>query len=141
MKRILFPVEDLNISEKALALVIAFGRNYGAEVLLLHVQPFNVLLYSPYGELLEPWDEEAFRHVSERIVGNAANKLTEAGLTVIARILSGDPATEILECAMEDNCDMIIMSTHGMNTTKQFRLGSVTNKVVLHAKIPVLVVR
>lgn len=141
MKRILFPVEDLNIPEKALALVIEFGQNFGAEVFILHVQPFNEPMSYPYAHLAEPWDEEAFNQVSDRIIANAVNKFATSGLTVKSNIISGSAASEILECAGDQGCDMIIMSTHGMNTIKRFLLGSVTNKVVHHAKIPVLVVR
>jgi len=141
MKRILFPVEDLNVSEISLAFAVQFAQSFGAEVMILHVQPFNEPMSYPYAHLAEPWDEEAFNQISERIVKNALNRFSEFGITVDTRIVSGNPASEILECAGEENCDMIIMSTHSMNTIKRFLLGSVTNKVVLHSKIPVLVVR
>lgn len=141
MKKILFPVEDLNISEKALAMTADLSLKYGAEVILVHVQPLNEPMSYPYAHTLEPWDQEVFNEISERIVSNAVSKFLEAGITTTTRILSGNPASEILECASEENCDMIIMNTHSMSTIKRFLLGSVTNKVVLHANVPVLVVR
>lgn len=141
MKKILFPVEDLNMSEKTLALTLDFCVKFGAEVVVLHVQPLNEPISYPYAPLIETWDEDAFNQISERIVTNAAAKFSEAGITVSTRILSGSPASEILECAGEENCDMIIMNTHSMKTLKRFLLGSVANQVVLHAKIPVLIVR
>lgn len=141
MKRILFPVEDLNISDKTLALAVELGQNSGAEILILHVQPYNELTSYPYARLVEPWEQEAFNLASEQIVENAVKKFVESGLVVSTRIVSGDPAHEILECAEKENCDMIIISTHGMSTLRRFTLGSVTNKVVLHANIPVLIVR
>jgi len=50
-------------------------------------------------------------------------------------------ATKIIEEAKKGNYDLIIMKTHGMKATKRFMLGSVTDKVVHHVSIPVLVVR
>ncbi len=141
MKKILFPVEDMNISEKALAMTAEYAQCFGATVFLVHVQPYYEPMSYPYAHLAEPWDEEALNQVSERIISNAVSKFTEAGLTVESRVVSGNPASEILECAEAEACDLIVMSTHGMGTVKRFLLGSVTNKVVHHARIPVLVVR
>lgn len=141
MRKILFPVEDMNPSQKALDLAIELAQGYEAEILILHVQPYSEPLSYPYAHLTEPWDEDAFNQVSERIVANAVSLFRETGLVVTTRITSGNPASEILESAGDENCDLIIMCTHGMGTIKRFLLGSVTNKVVLHAKIPVLVVR
>lgn len=140
MKKILFPVEDLNIPEKALAMAIEFARSFSAEVLVLHVQPFTETAVYPYAHLSDPWDEEAMNQISRRITDNAQNQFAAAGI-LQTRIVLGDPAAEILECAVEEHCDLILMSTHGMGTVKRFLLGSVANRVVLHAKTPVLVVR
>lgn len=141
MKRILFPVDSLDIPEKALAMAIELGQSFGAEIVLLHVQPYNEAISYPYAHLPEPWDEEVFNQISERIIANAAARFAEAGIPVTRRIVSGNPASEILECAADEHCDLIVMSTHGMNAVRRFLLGSVTNKVVVHANLPVLVVR
>lgn len=140
MKKILFPVEGMTVSEKAVAMASEFGQGAGAEIVILHVQPYGEAISYPYAHLAEPWDEEAFNKVSERIISQALGHFP-SGLKVSSRVVSGDPASEILECAGEEGCDLIIMSTHGMGTVKRFLLGSVTNKVVLHSKVPVLVVR
>ncbi len=141
MKKILFPVEDLNIPEKALSMAIEFARSFSAEVLVLHVQPFTETAVYPYAHLADPWDEEAMNQISRRITDNALNQFAAAGIPAQARIVLGDPAGEILECAVDERCDLILMSTHGMGTVKRFLLGSVANRVVHHAKTPVLVVR
>lgn len=141
MKRILFPVEDLNIPEKAFEMARELGESMGVEFILLHVQPYNEPMTYPYAHIAEPWDDEAFAMVTDRILESAAAKFSSAGLVAVTKIASGDPATEILEYAEEENCDMILMSTHGMGTIKRFLLGSVANKVVHHAKVPVMIAR
>ncbi len=141
MKRILFPVEDMTISDKALALAAEFSQSLKAEVVLLHVQPFSEPMSYPYAHLAEPWDEEVFNQISERIIAHAQEQFLKVGITATSRIITGSAASEIVECAGEENCDLIIMTTHTMSTAKRFLLGSVTNKVVIHSKVPVLVVR
>lgn len=141
MKRILFPVEDMNLSDKAVAMTVDLAQGLKTEVVLLHVQPFNEPVTYPYAVMVQPLDEEAFREVSERIIANAAAVFSRYGVSVASRIVSGNPASEILECAAEENCDLIVMATHSTSTLQRFLLGSVTNKVVLHGKVPVLVVR
>jgi nucleotide-binding universal stress UspA family protein len=53
----------------------------------------------------------------------------------------GDAAHAILDVCEELECDAIIMSTHGNKAIKRFLLGSVTDKVVHHAKVTVVIVR
>ena len=141
MNRILFPVEDTNPSEKALSFACEFARSYGAEIVVLHVRPYIESMSYPYAPLPELWDEEAFQKLSERITQTAANRFTTEGLNATVRNLTGDPASEILICAGEESCGMIILATHSKNAIQRFLMGSVANKVVSHAKIPVLLVR
>ena len=53
----------------------------------------------------------------------------------------GNPASKILDVIEQEKVDFVVMCTHGMSATKRFLIGSVTNKVVHHSKVPVLVVR
>ena len=50
-------------------------------------------------------------------------------------------ALKIVEVAAERHCDLIFMGSHGRSGWGQLLLGSVTNKVLSHSKIPVLVHR
>ncbi len=140
MKKILFPVEGMTVSDKAVAMASEFGQLAGAEIVILHVQPYGEAIAYPYAHLAEPWDEEALNKVSERIISQTRG-MFPSDVKLSTRVVSGDPASEILEIAGEEGCDLIVMSTHGMGTITRFLLGSVTNKVVHHSKVPVLVVR
>jgi nucleotide-binding universal stress UspA family protein len=53
----------------------------------------------------------------------------------------GNPAKVILEQAEETHCDLIVMGSKGHSGIMEFMLGSVSHNVVLHAKVPVLVVK
>jgi len=56
-------------------------------------------------------------------------------------IAEGDPASAILDEVEEGNYDLVIMKTHTMKEKKRFMLGSVTNKVVHHISIPIMIIR
>lgn len=56
-------------------------------------------------------------------------------------IQEGNPAQTILEVAERCCPDLIAMSTHGRGGIQRFLMGSVTTRVLQHAKVPLLVVR
>ena len=64
-----------------------------------------------------------------------------AGLEAESIVLKGDPAEKIVNFAEEHNVDMIIVGSLGKGGFERLVIGSVSEKVVRHAKVPVLVVR
>lgn len=55
-------------------------------------------------------------------------------------VIEGHPVNEILKNAQKNNCDMIVMGTHGKGILSHAFLGSVAEKVIRKAKIPVMAV-
>jgi nucleotide-binding universal stress UspA family protein len=51
------------------------------------------------------------------------------------------PYEAIIEAAEKSGCDLIFMASHGRRGFSGFLLGSETNKVLTHSKVPVLVYR
>jgi nucleotide-binding universal stress UspA family protein len=64
-----------------------------------------------------------------------------AGLDAEPIILKGNAAEKILDFANKHDVDMIVVGSLGKSGIERFALGSVSEKVVRHAKVPVLVVR
>lgn len=64
-----------------------------------------------------------------------------AGVEVESRVLRGHPAEKIVSFAEDNNIDMIIVGSLGKSGYERVLLGSVSEKVVRHARVPVLVVR
>jgi len=56
-------------------------------------------------------------------------------------VTEGDPASAILDETEKGDYDLIIMKTHTMKERKRFMLGSVTNKVIHHVNIPIMIIR
>jgi nucleotide-binding universal stress UspA family protein len=71
----------------------------------------------------------------------AAADLKASGIPVETMIQAGQPAETILDVAKSNDVDMIAMTTHGRSGIQRFLLGSVADRVVRHAHVPVLLVR
>jgi len=69
------------------------------------------------------------------------NRHSCEGVEVTAVIKQGGAWLEIIEYAKAENCDMIVLGTHGHGPVQHMLMGSVAEKVVRKAKHPVLVVR
>lgn len=141
MKKILVPVDGLETCQKTFETAISLSEKFGSELVVLYVKPVVDPLSHPSYIALEEHSDIHIEDISRDIAEKATEKLRGDGRTVHTIIEGGDPASTIIDVATRENCDMIVMCTHGMGAMKRFFLGSVTNKVVHHAEVPVLVVR
>ena len=74
------------------------------------------------------------------VLDRAANSAKEAGVSCeTIQVENGQPHQAIIAAAEDKGCDLIVMSPHGRSGLSMFLIGSVTNKVLTHAKTPVLV--
>ncbi|MCT4583310.1 MAG: universal stress protein [Peptostreptococcaceae bacterium] len=138
LNRVLVPLDGSKESEKSLEYAIKLGIKFDCEILLLNVVEVyrGTSIYSNY-EYVYNKDYEIFRDYSKEILEKAKEKTKDLKVRAISSV--GHPAEEIISKAIEEDADLIIMATHGMGGLKRFLIGSVTNNVVHHSKIPVLV--
>jgi len=140
MKKILIPVDTLELSEKMMEMARDLAEKFGSEIIILHVQPVLSDSFPPHLSL--GLDYNGFHEISQQIVNNARSKFDGANIDSIrTHISEGNPASVIVDFAEHQQCDLILLSTHSLGSVRRFLLGSVTNKVVHHAKVPVLIVR
>lgn len=146
MLRFLVPCDG---SEPALRAVEETVRLAGQlsqplEALLINVQPpvpVNFLLLGE-GTLSDKRElEEPLREAGEATLGPAREILERAHIKHACHIEIGDAAATIARFSKTYHCDMIVMSTRGLNAGAGLLLGSVATKVVHLAGIPVLLVR
>ncbi|GAC1515310.1 MAG: universal stress protein [Chloroflexota bacterium] len=76
-----------------------------------------------------------------RQLDEAAAILDRSGITVETVLRAGNPAEEIITTAMDGGFDVILVGIRGVSAAKRFLIGSVAERVVRHATVPVLVVR
>jgi nucleotide-binding universal stress UspA family protein len=136
-RRILVAVENSPADKTIVAHVSELARLTGASLLLVHVadgwaaRNFNQL------KLRESEEMKIDRDYLDRLQG----ELESRGLTVQTRLAMGDPATELVKVAEDQQVDLIAMSTHGHRFIKDVLLGATADKVRHLVKVPVLLLR
>lgn len=130
---ILHPTDLSEISNAAFRLACAFARDYGAELLVLHVYP-------PPINGAEEIDRDRSDEMEHDLL-DAVHKLVPRDPTINTayRIEEGFPTEVILEVAR--GCDLIVMGTHGRGGITRAFMGSVAEHVLREANCPVITVR
>jgi nucleotide-binding universal stress UspA family protein len=95
------------------------------------------LIQERFREKPEKLRREARKKVAEEI----ADRFEDAGLEYETAIVFGDPAREIVDYAEQNDIDQIVVGSHGRDGVSRVLLGSVGEKVVRRAPMPVTVVR
>ncbi len=141
VKTILFPVDDSVHPRKAIDAIAMFHTiNPELKTLIVHVvEPVNALIGSPEREKLNAELAKA----GEKLVAPFKAELDRLGIKSTVIIRHGDPAAEIIALALEEYCDMIVMSPRGEGESgfKELLLGSVSQKVLQHSPVPVFLSR
>ncbi len=73
-------------------------------------------------------------------ITSIAQKLNKEGITARGEVTHGRPDEAILNFAEKNQVDLIIMSTHGRSGISRWAIGSVADRIVHHARVPVLLV-
>jgi nucleotide-binding universal stress UspA family protein len=142
-KRILVPTGGSEITAKAVQTAIGLAKLTGGELFTLSVkEPFP---YSAISEM-QPVPPQEFYDAQERIAAErvkaAVDAAAAAGVTAHGHTVEAiHPWEAILDHATTQNCDVIVMASHGRRGVAALLLGSETQRVLLHSKLPVLVVR
>jgi len=143
VKRILVPTDFSDPSAEALAtaMTLAQGAGAGATLDLVHVAvEASFALPPPIDVATVPIDMEK---VLERVTDGLRaeeKRVLEAGLNCETAMLVGRPDAEIVARATSTGAELIVMGTHGRSGLAHALLGSVAERVVQHARCPVLIV-
>jgi nucleotide-binding universal stress UspA family protein len=145
-KRILVPTDGSEFAGKAVALAIELARIHGATLIALHVFPHlpgaQHSAAAPLLKQLEPHYEAEQREGAQQILGAVAKEAAAAGVATETAVIEGEEVyRHILDAADQHRCDLICMASHGRRGVAAIVLGSETHKVLIHSRIPVLVVR
>lgn len=128
-------------AERALAWVAAHGPGLGASVVVAHVLPDPVYAVAPEtAAMLGPVPAEVRDRTLELAEHEWAAPLRAAGLEYEIRMLDGPLASTLLHAAEECGADLVVVGRRGLGGFKTMLLGSVSNQVVHHATLPVVVV-
>jgi nucleotide-binding universal stress UspA family protein len=145
-KNVLLPTDGSRVARKAIRAGVALAKELGAKVTAYYaletVQPY---IYSEgvviSTAMLKDFDLQA-RTQGAKYLAEVEKAARAAG--VRCQTLMTRPATThqgIVAAAKKQKCDVIFMASHGRGEFAALLLGSVTQKVLAHSKIPVLVYR
>jgi nucleotide-binding universal stress UspA family protein len=139
MKKILIPVENQQRIDEPLEIAVEIAKKFGSTITILHAVDFHKIPNeAKYGAYIEKIYETANKNnFMDKVVKLYENE----GIETNFKVIEGDAASEIIDEAEKGDYDLVIMETHSMKENKRFLLGSVTNKVVHHIKVPILVVK
>jgi nucleotide-binding universal stress UspA family protein len=141
LKQILIATDGSENAEKAANFGIKIAELSGAKVYAVYVIDITPYYSIPLDQI---WSKEVYEQLEKmghEITFSVEKNAKAAGLEAESLVLKGDPAERILNFAEEQNVDMIVVGSHGIGGFERLVIGSVSEKVVRHAKIPVLVVR
>ena len=142
-KRILVPTDGSEITLKAVETAIALAKSVGAQLYAISVkEPFP---YSAISEM-QPTPPQEFFDAQERIANKRVQAVLElgkaAGVNCQAHTVEAlHPWEAIIDHATTMGCDLLVMASHGRRGVSALLLGSETQKVLTHTKVPVLIVR
>jgi nucleotide-binding universal stress UspA family protein len=141
VKKLLWPTDFSGSAEKALPYVQSLTEKYGTEIHVVYVIQDLAHHAGWYGDFekdriqeIIKWEEKT---AQKRLNQTCENHLEGCPL-YIKHVAVGDPAQEILKVADQEKVDMIVMATSGHKGN--FRFGSVAEKVVKNATVPVVTI-
>ena len=145
-KRILLPNDGSPVSQKAVRQGIAFAKAVGAKVVGFYcAEDYRALIYTEYvppALLSEAEFEAQSKKVAEKRLALVEKTAKAAGVPFEGfYLISTAPWEAIIEASKKKKCDLIFMGSHGHKGLAGLLLGSQTNKVLTHSKVPVLVYR
>lgn len=149
VRHLLVPIDGSELSVAAVDTVLAFAKQCGARLTFFNVQPSyygrpDVAIYGE-GLVLDPALSQQFAEANARfartILDQALEQAAAQGVEAAAETSIGPLVYEaILETAERLGCDLIAMASHGRRGLAGLLLGSETQRVLTHSKLPVLVI-
>lgn len=133
---ILFPTDGSDAAESVLEYALQIAAEHEATIHILNVADTGRdSVTTIRGEVIDVLETEG-----ERIVAEAAQHARDEGVPVVSDVLQGDPHRTIIDYSEQSDIDCIVMPTHGQRGIKRILLGSVTERVINTAVVPVIAV-
>jgi nucleotide-binding universal stress UspA family protein len=143
-QHILVPTDGSELAQRGVAHGFALAKSVGAKVTVIIVAE----LWFGAQPFMEAWSlqelakyNQQSKNLAAGVLDRAANAAKQSGVSCdTIQVEEVQPYRAIITTAADHGCDLIVMASHGHGGLSAVVLGSVTNKVLAHTKIPVLVV-
>lgn len=143
---LLVATDGSKLSAKAVTHAIALAQGLGAKLTAFYASPgYPMPVYAegyPYVPMPRKEYSALCAKEADKILGPVLLKAEQAGLEFESvHVIANAPWDAILAAARKNKCDAIVMASHGRRGMSALLLGSETQKVLTHTKLPVIVVR
>jgi nucleotide-binding universal stress UspA family protein len=146
--RILIATDGSELADRALDHGLQLAKLAGSEVTIVTVTEPATLIGGGYatvaGTVIDPLPEliEAQDKAARDLLARMAKRAADQGVTVKTVLVDNSfPAEGIVATAANIGAELIVMGSHGRRGLDRLLLGSQTNNVLAHTKVPVLVTR
>jgi len=141
--RILVAVDGSPYAERALKYAVDLAKKYGSKLIIVHVilRRFYAVTPSEAGVLATTTFVKEMQAEGKAIVERAEAIAKAEDVSYESKLVSGVPADEIIKISRSEKADLIIIGSRGLSEVRAFLLGSVSDKVSHHCKIPILIVK
>ena len=142
-KKILVPTDGSALAQSAATTAAQLAKSQGAEVIGVYViDPFPYIGIGDASAVgLQAYLSEA-KQAANRSLEVLADSCKQRGVAFAGDTIERSVVYEgITETAKAEGCDLIVMGSHGRKGVQALILGSVAQKVLTHAKVPVLITK
>jgi len=138
--RILVPTDGSTETERAVEHAVELAAAHDAELHAVYV--VNSATFAGL-HMETTWEgvDDVLREEGEDALGRVEEIATRHGVPVTPKVLDGSPSRRIVEYAEGEDCDLVVMGTHGRGGIDRLLLGSVAEGVVRACSVPVLTVQ
>jgi nucleotide-binding universal stress UspA family protein len=92
-------------------------------------------------DVLANWNSVEINDSRKERIKDVEKKVKETGVSYEIKVLHGEPGPAIVEYVNNNEIDIVVIGSRGLNALQEFVLGSVSHKVAKHANCPVLIVK
>jgi nucleotide-binding universal stress UspA family protein len=143
-QKILVPIDGSKTSARGLDEAIKLAKSLGSSIRLIHVVNELMIVATYEGTVYSGELVEALRESGKKILAQAQDKVTAAGVSVQSELLEahgGQAGAVIVNDAAQSKVELIVLGTHGRRGLSRLVMGSDAEQVVRQTAVPVLLVR
>jgi nucleotide-binding universal stress UspA family protein len=134
-RRVLYPTDWSDCAKDALEYLKNIKGAGVGEVVVAHVMDEKAMSLQPEHKFKE------FERIDQEKLQQAQQQLERAGFKVITRLRLGNPRTDLLQIARQENVSLIVMGVHGKGHVKGILWGSVSRNVAEYSERPILLIK
>lgn len=147
LENILVPLDGSSNADRALDAAILIAEKFQSEIFLINVVDRYIIDFATDVEGFTIPDSAVtkiktiYLENAKKILNEKYNKIRQKNIKCTYEVLVGDVAEKIINFSKENSVDLIVIGARGLSKFKQLMLGSVSYKVSIGAKCPVMIVK